>query len=246
MAHLVAGYPTIETSYEVAQGLIEGGADYLELQFPFSDPTADGPTIEKACKISLENGFKVSKGFSLIKKLSKKFKGVPLFLMCYGNTAFAYGLENFLKKAKECGASGVIIPDLPPDYDEGLFNLAKTIELDAVPVIAPSISNERIELIKKLKTKFIYTAIRSGITGSKSSIDNNVTEFLQKTKKNFPEANILAGFGIRSRKQIKEIRGICDTAVVGSYFVEAVTKATSECQSVREVVKEETFKLIKG
>ena len=123
MAHMVAFYPDLARSRDVARGLAEGGAAYLELQFPFSDPTADGPDIQRACSAALEAGFTVDAGFELTAEICGSVR-VPVFLMSYANLLFTRGVKRFLAEAAACGVRGVIVPDLPADYDEGLFREA--------------------------------------------------------------------------------------------------------------------------
>lgn len=246
MAHLVAGYPNMTQSKEAALGLIAGGADYLEVQFPFSDPTADGPSIEEACTLSLKNGFKKEQGFSLIRELSQAHPEVDLFIMCYANTAFSSGIAEFCQLAADAGAYGLIIPDLPPDYDESLYGEAKKAGLTAIPVVAPSIAPIRLKMIAKTEPDFIYCAIRSGITGSKSEISPEVINFLKIVKKEIPNANLLAGFGLQNHSQIKTMASLCDTAVAGSWFVKTIKNAIVDNKPIQNELKKAANRLKNG
>lgn len=240
MAHMVAGYPDLETSRAVAAGLAEGGADYLEVQFPFSDPSADGPVIERACQAALDKGFKVADGFALMEKLAGGLE-IPLFIMTYGSLVFARGADEFARQAAAAGVRGLIIPDLPPDYDEGLFAAGRRYGLAVVPVIAPEISPARLDLIAKLKPEYIYTALRLGITGGRTVLDDRTISYLKKVS--LPGAKIIAGFGVRSHAQMCALAGHAHAAAVGSYFLEKLGTAGPDADA-RAVVKSAARELI--
>ena len=134
MAHMVASFPDRAGSLKVARALVDGGASMIEVQFPFSDPMADGPDIQAACARALSAGFTVSDGFELVGEICSATT-VPVYIMSYANLLFAKGIDRFLAETKDAGARGVIVPDLPPDYDEGLFRSAAGLGLSAVPVL---------------------------------------------------------------------------------------------------------------
>jgi tryptophan synthase alpha chain len=163
MAHLVAFYPNREASIEVARALVAGGCSYLELQFPFSDPLADGPVIQQACGRALEAGFRTEEGFRLLGQI-REIAEVPIFLMSYVNLVFSCGMGEFLRRAKDAGASGLIVPDLPMDSDEGLYDLGHALGLSVVPVVPPGIRSDRIKLVDEKRPDFLYVALRKGIT----------------------------------------------------------------------------------
>ena len=136
MTHMVAGYPNGTSDFDVARGLIDGGSGYLEVQFPFSDPSADGVPIQEACVRALDGGFTVDAGFELIERI-RKITDLPIFIMSYGSVVFARGIDRFVSDGKRTGASGFIIPDLMPGYDEGLFASAAKLGVPAIPVLPP-------------------------------------------------------------------------------------------------------------
>jgi len=140
---MVACYPNRELSMEVAGALVKGGCNLLEVQFPFSDPTADGTFIQKACDVAITAGFTPQGGFLLISDI-RKLTNIPVFVMGYANTVVTFGMEKFLERARKSGATGLIIPDLPPDYDEGLYSLVKQFDLTAVPIICPTARLDRL------------------------------------------------------------------------------------------------------
>lgn len=224
MAHLVAMYPNKKIALAVADSLIKGGASFLEIQFPFSDPSADGPIIQTACAKTIENGFKVEEGFSFIKDIKNKYADIPVFIMTYASIAYKTGIENFANMAKKSGADGLIIPDLPFDSDEGLNEACKKNGIASVPVAALSMTEDRLSKLIALKREYIYAALRLGITGSKTSIDKKTIDFLEKLK----ESKVLGGFGIRTNEQVWELSKYVYSAVAGSVFVEIITKVCFE------------------
>ncbi len=219
MAHIMAGYPDYEQSLAIAGALVAGGADYLELQFPYSDPSADGPVIEKASHAALAAGFRVDDGFRMLKELGQ-LKTTPLFVMTYASLVFARGVQRFAEDAASAGASGLIIPDLPPDFDEGLFQAGKAAGVAVVPVLSPAISAERLAMIASLKPEYVYTALRVGVTGKQSVLDAATLAYLDKVA--MTGGRIIAGFGVRTREQMLALSGKVYAAAVGSYFVETI------------------------
>jgi len=224
MTHMVAYYPNREESLKVAKALTKNGADILEIQFPFSDPTADGKYIEMACTTAIKNGFTIDGGFNIIKEILTENQ-IDIFIMSYANLVYFYGIENWINMAIDSGASGLIIPDLPFDYDEGLYRIGKLKEIEVIPVITPDISNKRLEEIIKIKPKYIYTTLRKGITGSKTVINDDIISFLRKLhNKNI---KILGGFGIYEKSQINQLSKHVYAVVVGSAFIKAIIDNSS-------------------
>lgn len=220
MAHMIPYYPNATLSYEVARALVAGGATYLEVQFPFSDPTADGPAIQAACNEALSAGFSVEEGFAFLETLQGEAPQVPVFLMTYASIAVTRGLEDFLTQAKSVGVRGLIIPDLPPDYDESLYDTAAKVGIGVVPVVVTSASPRRLDMITELRTEYVYVALRRGTTGEKTRIEPETLGFLDRLSKH--GAKLLAGFGISEPEQVRAIAPHVDAAVVGSAFVRAI------------------------
>jgi tryptophan synthase alpha chain len=219
MAHLVAYYPDREGSLKIARALNRGGAGFLEVQFPFSDPTADGAAIQEACSTALEKGFKVDHGFELVKQI-KGFAEAPVFIMSYCNLVYARGVEKFLVQSKQAGAAGLIVPDLPFDTDEGFYGLAKSMGLEAMPVVPPTVSRERLESIAALGTTYLYVALRKGITGAFTEIGEQNMAFLHLARE--MGFKVMAGFGISTRSQIEKLSPEVYAAIVGSAFVREI------------------------
>lgn len=218
MAHMVAWYPDKEKSLSVSRAFLDGGVSSIEVQFPFSDPTADGPAIQEACTRALEAGFSVVEGFSTVLHITRR-TNVPVFIMSYASPVFAYSVERFVLRAKEVGAAGLIVPDLMPGSDEDLYKMGEKNGLPIVPVVVPSMRDGRFGEIASLNPKYIYAALRGGITGTKTDL-TSVSDFLEKVKRT--GAEVFAGFGIQQRSQIEQLRGKADMLVIGSAFVNTV------------------------
>jgi tryptophan synthase alpha chain len=237
MAHMVAHYPHRAASAAVAKALQDGGCAYLEIQFPFSDPTADGPDIQAACTAALEAGFTINEGFRLVEEIHRA-SAVPIFLMSYANLLFTHGMERFLARCSECGIAGVIVPDLPPDYDEGLFDAAKRHGLSAVPVVSPSMREERLRRVGSLAPRYIYATLRTGTTGRTTHIDQAGVSFLQSLRAVSAEARILGGFGVSTASQVEEVMPYVHAVVVGSALVREAAKGGDPYPAVLRKMKE--------
>ncbi|MCI5969289.1 tryptophan synthase subunit alpha [Helicobacter sp.] len=234
MGHIVAGFPNFKQSLDAAVGIALGGAKYLEIQFPFSDPNADGIVITNACKIALQNGFNTDLGFHFIKELQGKLKThnchTKLLIMTYGNILFCYGIKKFLQKAKEIGIYGLIIPDLSLQNDENLFRYSKRVGLENIALIAPFTTPKRMRTLSKASGEIIYAIARNGITGDTTTINQNLLDYIALVKENCNQL-IALGFGIQNKEQIQNLRGIVPIAVVGTAFVRHIAEL---CQSTED------------
>ena len=228
MAHCIAFFPDRDRSLAAARGLARGGADYIEVQFPFSDPTADGPAIQSACQTALEQGFTVDEGFRLIDQLSSEI-AVPVFIMSYGNLVYRRGIDRFCRDAAAARAAGLIIPDFLPPADEGLYQICREYGLDAMPVISPGISEARLAEVAAQKPNYMYTTLRSGITGTRTEVSREQTDHLERCRAT--GAHVMAGFGIESPEQVQALRPYTDTLVVGSYFVKEIIRMGPEASA---------------
>jgi len=239
MAHLVAYYPDRAGSLRAARGLADGGCTWLEVQFPFSDPTADGPDIQAACARALEAGFTVKDGFVLVAEICAAVT-VPVFVMSYANLLFTRGVGRFLDECHAAGAYGVIVPDLPPDADEGLYAEARARGLAAVPVLSPSISTERLCRAAALDTEYIYATLRAGTTGPRSTVDEATRRFLSSIKeaRTTRPAKILAGFGVTSREQVRALESHAHGVIVGSALVREIAGGGDPYALLRARIRE--------
>ncbi len=239
MAHLVAGYPTTYLARAAARGLAEGGVSYFEVQFPFSDPSADGKAIQTACSEVLTRGYRVSEGFAFAAELHATYPDIPVFIMTYGNLAYKIGVEEFASRAARAGASGLIVPDFPFDTDEGLDAACRRYGLVSVPVAAPSMTAERIAELATLGRPYVYAALRAGITGTTTTIDDGTIAFIRSISL-FPELDrtmVLGGFGIRNSEQARCLAPHVHAIVAGSVFVDLIREnATLGEDAVRKAV----------
>ena len=237
MGHIVAGFPSFEASLKAALGIAQGGAEYLEVQFPFSDPNADGIAIANACEVALQGGFNTDLGFEFIAKLQEKLAQnhltTKLLIMTYGNILFCYGVKKFLKKAKQCGIYGLIVPDLSLHNDEKLFKKARKFRLENIALIAPLTKPKRMKRLSKASGAFDYVVARNGITGDTTQIDASLLRYIELVKKHC-EKPLALGFGIQSKEQIDALRGIVPIAIVGSAFVRYINKVCKEEGEISE------------
>jgi tryptophan synthase alpha chain len=244
MAHLVAGYPSNAIALAAAQGLAQGGVSYFEVQLPFSDPSADGKSIQAACARVLCRNYKVDDGFAFIRELHSLYPTIPIFLMSYGNLVYKKGVGDFVLQAARTGVCGLIIPDLPFDTDEGLNDACLLHGLCSVPVVAPSMTSRRFQELNTLNRPYVYAALRSGITGTKTSIDEKTIAFLQSVDS---KARILGGFGIRSGDQSRALAPHVHAVVAGSVFVDLICEKTPYGEDlVRTAVMEKATELVNG
>lgn len=217
MTHVVAGYPDMATSEELILMMAACGVDLIEIQIPFSDPLADGPTILSANQAALENGVTPEDCFALVERLTHKVD-VPLLFMTYANIPFSMGLEHFIERSRICGVSGLIIPDLPFDENPDYVETALAHRCYPIPVVSPGTSEERLSHITEAARGFIYTTLRVGITGARKEIDQRGLSFLKALKSN-TSLPIAAGFGISSPEMCNQLVGRADAAVIGSHVI---------------------------
>lgn len=235
MSHLVAGYPTDEMALTAARALVAGGADILEIQLPFSDPSADGPAIQGACTEVLERHYRTADGLNFISQLHNEFPELPIYLMSYGSLIYTPGVQAFCKKAAEAGVKGMIIPDLPFDFDEGLTEACKQNGMINIPVAAPSMSEERLAKMANAGFPYIYAALRTGITGTDTTIDEATLTFLNKVSAG--GSKIYGGFGISNGEQSGALASSVDSVVAGSVFVRIITENKDNAEKLFEAVK---------
>ena len=235
MSHLVAGYPTDELAFTAARALVDGGADILEIQLPFSDPSADGPAIQGACTKVLERHYKTADGLAFIAKLHKEFPNIPIYLMSYGSLIYTPGVEAFCKKAADCGVKGMIIPDLPFDFDEGLTAACKANGMVNIPVAAPSMSPERLEKMANAGFPYIYAALRTGITGTETSVDEATLAFIKKVGSG--GSKVYGGFGISTGSQSALLGDKVEAVIAGSVFVRLITEHQNDEEALYKAVR---------
>lgn len=236
MTHVIVGFPSQEETKTLIQVLADGGSDFIELQIPFSDPIADGSVIMKASDIALKNGVTVKDAMKMMKEMSRAV-AVPLLFMCYYNTVFHYGLEKFCKEAAQSGASGLIIPDVPPEEEqyEHIIEIAQQHSLLLIRVVSPASSVVRLQKNAESAEGFVYCVSRFGVTGTKDGLDVRLSDYLERVKTivKLPRA---VGFGISQASQVHALEKNAEIAVVGSAVIEMVL-AKKSYSSIRDFVK---------
>ncbi|MBI4976051.1 MAG: tryptophan synthase subunit alpha [Spirochaetes bacterium] len=240
MTHTVIGYPSVTDCTRTVRTMADNGADYIELQIPFSDPIADGPVILNANQRSLAQGMTVKKCFEFMKHM-RELTDIPLLFITYANIPFQYGIEAFCKQAAASGAAGIIVPDLPFDDAEGLYIAAKKAGICSVPVVSEVTSPERFAAIDEVATGFIYVTARIGVTGAKTSSDG-IKPFLKRVKKR-SNTPLAVGFGIASATQVRDLVSHADIAVIGSHLVTLSERKKDAPDAIAGFMKSISFPL---
>ena len=210
------GDPSLEATEKIVYAMEEAGADLIELGIPFSDPTAEGPVIQEANIRALSGGVTTDKIFDMVVKIRKNTK-IPMVFMTYANVVFSYGTERFVKKAAEIGMDGLILPDVPFEEKEEFDCVCRKYGLDLISLIAPT-SHDRIRMIAKEASGFVYCVSSLGVTGMRSEITTDIGAMVKLVKevKDIPCA---VGFGISTPDQAARMAGLSDGAIVGSAIV---------------------------
>ena len=234
MPYFPLGYPDLNTSIDVIEALAKNGADLIEVGLSFSDPLADGPVIQHATQIALEKGITVKKSIEAIRELRSRGVDIPLILMGYYNPMLAYGLDKFVRDAKEAGADGFIIPDLPAEESEEFIKVAGDMPL--VPMLAPTSSPERMEMIARNAKGFIYLVSVTGITGERKSLAEGLGDLIAQVREH-TSAPVCVGFGIGTPEQAKEIGKMADGAIVGTACVRTIGGSETPVETAKEFAK---------
>ncbi|MGM0507592.1 MAG: tryptophan synthase subunit alpha [Fusobacteriota bacterium] len=238
ITYVAGGDPDYKTSKEIIKTLIDAGADIVEIGIPFSDPMADGPTIQLAAERSLKNGFSLRDGFEMVSELREEGIDTPFIFMSYYNPIFVYGVEKFSKKAKEVGLNGTIIPDLPPEAAEEFLNYKG--DLDNIFLISPTMNEKRLNIVSEKSSGFVYFVSVSGVTGARTTVNKKLSKMVKQVqeKSGLP---VGVGFGVSSREQVEEISEYADAVIVGS----AIVKNIEENIKDKELIKKKIYNFVK-
>jgi tryptophan synthase alpha chain len=220
IVYLTAGDPSLENTRDIILGLDAAGVDVLEIGVPFSDPTADGPTIQAASQRALQNGATLSRILDMIESL-RKVSEIPIVLFGYYNPIFTYGSEQFAKRAKEAGVDGILVVDLPPEESLELRRYTDRLGIDFISLIAPTTSTGRIRKISRDATGFLYYISVTGVTGTTKPRIMEVKRDVERIRGITP-LPIVVGFGISTPQQAGEIAPYVDGIVIGSAFVRLI------------------------
>ncbi len=218
---VTVGYPDVETSIEVAASVLREGADLIELGIPFSDPLAEGPTIQKTSFQALRNGVDLPACLDAVRRLRGQGLETPVVLMGYYNPYLRYGLARFASDAAKAGADGVIVPDLPTEESREMRERCAERGIHLVPLLAPTSTDRRIELACSSAGGFIYCVSVTGVTGARAEMRKGVSLLVERIRRH-TDLPVLVGFGVSRPEHLAEIGGFADGAVVGSALMDAV------------------------
>ena len=224
IAYIMIGFPNEKATITTIRGLVKGGADIIELGFPFSDPLADGPVIQNASTVSLEKGTKITKFFSLVKKIRKE-TDIPLVLMTYTNILYHKGYSKFISEAKKAGIDGFILPDMSVEESKEYLKAAKN-NADTIFLISPNTNKTRVQKITKASSGFLYLVAVFGTTGVKTGIKKYTLDAIKQVKKQTKgKIPIGVGFGISTPEDVKKyIKAGADAVIVGSAYLKLIEK----------------------
>ncbi|MBD1392018.1 tryptophan synthase subunit alpha [Mucilaginibacter glaciei] len=222
--YFTAGYPKLNTTVDIAEAIEKAGADFIEVGFPYSDPVADGPTVQHSSQTALDNGMTLNVLFEELKTLRQRVT-IPILLMGYVNVIVQYGVERFCKQAAAVGVDGVIVPDLPMYEYETLYrNYFEDNKLSNIFLVTPQTSEERIRKIDGLSNSFIYLLSSSSITGGKLQLTDNIEDYYKRVRAMELKNPTIIGFGISDSKSFSKACEYANGAIVGSAFVKLLAQ----------------------
>jgi tryptophan synthase alpha chain len=234
--YLTAGFPNLNDTIEVVQELVNSGVDMIEIGMPFSDPLADGPTIQNSSQIAIKNGITLELIFKQVEEI-RKTVNIPIVLMGYYNQVLQYGSDAFFKKAKSVGVDGFILPDLTLDiYEKEYKTMVEELELDMIFLITPQTTDERIKLIDSKSSGFLYVVSSFAITGSKNDIQQSQIDYFKRINSLKLKNPKLIGFGISDKKTFDTACQYAEGAIIGSAFIKAIDDSKNIKQTVKEFI----------
>lgn len=236
ISYVMAGDPSLDATREIVAALSRGGTDIIELGLPFSDPVADGPTIQAAGQRALAAGMDTERFFKLVEGLDTGIARIPLVCMTYYNLVFKYGIEKFVAGSAKAGISGLIIPDLPVEEASELRESCERHGLDLIFLIAPTTPGERVRKVLERSSGFVYLVSRLGVTGTSSKVSGATKELLDRVETDIPKA---VGFGVSNGSQAAEIRKAgADGVIVGSAFIKIIESGKNVNERLETLARE--------
>ena len=237
MPYFSIGYPSYETSLDIIQACVEAGADLMELGLPFSDPLADGPTIQHSTQVALENGVTTAICLDAVRELRSRGIEIPFMLMGYYNPIFAYGVEKFVQDSATAGANGFIIPDLPAEEAGALENACKSHGMGLSYLLSSNTSDDRATMLTQRSLGFTYLVSVIGITGARDALNPNLVAFVERIRGLAPNTMPLAmGFGISTPEQARTVSEHTDGIIVGSALINTVRDADDPVKAAMDYV----------
>jgi tryptophan synthase alpha chain len=223
--YITVGYPTVETTLKAVPLFASAGCDIIELGIPFSDPLADGATIQRASYEALRQGVTPKVCFEVAQELRRRVE-TPLVFMTYYNPVLKFGLEEFCSKCAEVGIDGLIIPDLPPEEGKDLEKSTRRHGLDLVYLLSPASTEERIRLVTSRSSGFIYLVSLTGVTGARDKLPEELESFVASVRKR-TEKPLCVGFGVSTPEQARRVAKVADGVIVGSRIIQLLDKDKS-------------------
>ena len=242
IAYLTAGYPEPDATPALVRALVEGGVDAIELGIPFSDPLADGVTIQRSSFQALQGGMTPARALQLIRDLRNERVVIPLIVMTYYNPILAFGLDGFTRDAAAAGVDGLIAVDVPPEEAGELVAQCGANALDLIPLLAPTSSDERIALAARQASGFLYCVSVAGVTGAREALPQELGEFLKRARR-MTDLPLAVGFGISRREHVEALQGQADGAIVGSAIIDVIEASP---RAEREVRVKEYVEVLTG
>ena len=228
MPYMPVGWPELDDTVRTVSTLVEAGADLIEIGMPFSDPIADGPTVQRVTQRSLENGVTTETALEHIRRLREEANiTVPLIAMGYYNPILAYGVERFVADARDAGVDGFIVPDLPPEESDELLEACIASGLHLVYMLAPTSTEDRFQAILERATGFIYLVAVVGITGARDELWSGIADYVQRVRRR-TELPLALGFGISSRRHVVEATRLVDGVIFASGMLNRLEHAASD------------------
>ena len=237
MPYFTLGYPNAALSGEILLAAARSGADLFELGIPFSDPLADGPTIQHSTQAALENGMTVRGCLAQVRRLRQSGVEQPLLLMSYINPLLAFGMESFTAEAASAGADGLIVPDLPPEESTELEEACRQNKLALVYLLAPTSTTERIALAASRASGFIYLVSVTGVTGARQALPPDLTDFIGRVRR-ATDLPLAVGFGIATPQQAAQVGRLADGVIVGSALINAIDRSDDPCATASAFIRE--------
>jgi tryptophan synthase alpha chain len=232
MPYLMTGFPERDSALELAPALEAAGADLFELGVPFSDPLADGATVQRASERALANGARLADALETVAALRARGLRAPLVPMGYYNPFLQYGLERLARDAAAAGADGLIIPDLPPEEAAECHAACRAAGIDLILFVAPTTPEERLERIAALASGFIYCVALTGVTGARSELWSGLPDLLARVRRH-TDVPLVVGFGISTAEHVREVGRFADGAIVASALINEIERAPAEERTAR-------------
>jgi tryptophan synthase alpha chain len=229
IAYITAGDPSLDATLQFVLALAEAGTDVIELGLPFSDPLADGPTIQRASERALKAGTTLSGVLDLVRRI-RKTSQVPIVLFGYYNPIFQMGLERFAAAASSAGADGVLVVDLTPEESAEYRRILASHHLDAIFLGAPTSTDERLAIVASCSSGFLYLVSRTGVTGAKDALPDDLPALVRRARR-ATQLPIAVGFGLSLPTHVSVLGGLADAAVIGSALVSEIERATRSSAS---------------